>query len=128
MRYYGILHVAMVTLIMLVVVKDGALFADPFFGVYYMLIGAILVIGAKFNIRYAINIGVGAALLVSVTLMFLYVMLTMKSFTPHEFFQLILLVILNLAALAFLSQAKEVRRMEIAEARRRAMREREFKT
>lgn len=111
MRYHGLLYAAMVALLLLIFVKNGSLFYDPFFGLMYVVIGLILVMGTRFREDYKIDVTMGCLILLTVTIFTIYILFSLakEGLSPAVVFQMILLIFLDLCGIAFLNEAKHIK-------------------
>jgi len=108
MKYYGFLMLVLASLIASVIVQGKDLFASSFFGVSYLAMSAVLVIGTKHPETYHVDLALGLLLIFAVAFISTEVLVNLLAGRAEggTAFRFAITVALDYCALGFLRQAK----------------------
>lgn len=112
MRYYGLLLLVLVCLVVSVLVQGENLFASEFFTVAYIAMGVVIVLGAKHDESLEVDAGLGMILLFAIGFMSTEVLIDMltNNFMERLLFKVAIVFALDYAALGFLRSAVTLKR------------------
>lgn len=112
MKYGGYLLLTFVTLIASVMIENINLFTSMFFTIAYIVMGVVVVIGAKYKESYQIDTLLGLLLLYAVSFFSTETLIYMFTSNLSEvtLFKLEVIVALDYCAIGFLKRARDRRR------------------
>lgn len=114
MRYYGFLLLVLSSLIASVFVEGKNLFSSDFFTVAYSAMSIVLIIGSKYKEKFKIDMLLGTLLIFSIGFLSTQTLIEMatNTFTGLFIFKVAIIVSLDYAAIGFLREGLEVKKIE----------------
>jgi hypothetical protein len=112
MKYGGYLLLTFVTLVSSVLIENINLFSSVFFTIAYVVMGVVVVIGAKYRESYRIDTLLGLLLLYAVSFFSTETLIYMftSKLSQITLFKLEVIVALDYSAIGFLKRARDLRR------------------
>jgi hypothetical protein len=112
MKYYGLLLLVLVSLVVSALVQGENLFGSEFFTIGYVAMGIVIVLGAKHRESLNVDAALGMLLMFSIGFMSTEILIDMltNKFMERLLFKIAIIVALDYAALGFLRLAVKLKR------------------